>query len=989
MKQFFHLILCSFIAAATVKAADKPAAPAQEIRSLMQRVNAWQVAHPRMKADDRNWERGTWYAGVTEAQRATGDEKFLQQALDWGNLQQWQVGTEGSGANKLFCAMTWVECYLLKKDPAMLKPTLDWLATDAPNSPGGAKLWFGHAPAPFDGPLYSDSLFAMPVFALLHKATGDSKHLETLDHFARTVTDELFDKEEGLYYRDGSFIGKKTPAGRKILWSRGNGWVFAGLPRTLECLPADDPRREFFLTRMRTMAAALAKCQGGDGFWRPNLADPEHVPVPESSGTAFFCHGMAWGIRNGVLDKETYLPVVKKAWTALAGAVSPTGMVQWGQQVGDRPSNTQQAESHEYVTGAFLLAASEVLRLTEAGLLKTDATSGASATPLLPPPAITPGPLPAGAHPFASEINAFLTRQEATPGFRPTGLKREDYLRVIEGQVKAMRAYQDPDGRIIDPVEKVEKFYATPCYAHSVAVLAHSGHCKDAELIESGMNALDAATADMASNNAPGGHGDFFTWPAMFAFELFQAHASAGRRADWEGKLRAVNPKKLYRVHPGSGNNWGVVNLAGEFMRHRQGFTTLDYVEASLAGQVRNFTELGMYDENGNPFPYDHFSRYYLAGMLDRGYVGTHQPALRELLWRAAWVSLFMQSPCGEMPTGFRSSHHIWNEAEQCVTFELYAAAYAKAGRFAEAGAFKRAARLSLQSVQDWIRPDGSGFIVKNRYPIEAKHGYEVYSAHSCYNMLACSMLAQAWQFADDSVIEKPAPADTGGFVIPILDPFRKIFANAGGTYIEYDIRGDHKYNPTGLLRIHVKGGHPQLGPSDGCAPLYSGAGVNIATGPAWQEPGGQWRSLAELSPPTPTVEILEQEPARTRFRVSYARLSDGKGPAPVRLTQTILVEPSGVTVTDELTGTGERMRVTWPMLVSDGAAATQIEMSGNSASLKLGGRGNRFTLLEPAGVILSRSGKPVSHRNGLVETATAEFAGKHAVYRITAFPQP
>ena len=981
MNRLQTITLCLLTAAGFAS----PHAPAQDIRSLMQRVNDWQVAHPRMQPNDRNWERGTWYAGVTAAQRATGDEKFLRQALDWGTLHQWQVGTEGSGANKLFCAMTWVECCLLKWDPWMLQPTLDWLATDAPNSPGGAKVWFGHAPAPFDGPLYSDSLFAMPVFALLHQATGDRKHLETLDYFVHAVTDELFDKEEGLYYRDASFIGKKTPAGRKILWSRGNGWVFAGLPRTLECLPPDDPRREFLTGQLRTMAAALAKCQGDDGFWRPNLADPEHVPVPESSGTAFFCHGMALGIRNGVLDQETYLPVVKKAWTALAGAVSPTGMVQWGQQVGDRPSTTSQTESHEYVTGAFLLAASEVLRLTEAGLMKIDTAPATSASPLLPPAAMVPGPLPAGAHPFSGAINAFLTRQEATPGFHPTDLKREDYLRVIEGQLKAMRVYQNPDGRIIDPVEKVEKYYTTPCYAHAVAVLAHSGHCKDADLIESGMKALDVVTADMASGKAPDGHGDFFTWPATFAFELFQAHASSERRADWERKLRAVDPKKLYRVQAGSGNNWGVVNLAGEFLRHRRGFAALAYVEASLAGQVQHFTELGMYDENGNPFPYDHFSRYFLAGMLEWGYAGTHQAALRELLWRAAWVSLFMQSPCGEMPTGFRSSQHLWNEAEQCVTFELYATAYAKAGRLAEAGAFKHAARLSLQSVKDWIRPDGSGYIVKNRHPIEAKHGYESYSAHSCYNMLACSMLAQAWQCADDSVAEKPAPADTGGFVIPILDPFRKIFANAGGTYIEYDIRGDHKYNPTGLLRVHVKGGHPQLGPSDGCAPLYSGAGVNIATGPAWQESGGQWRALAELSPPTPTVEILEQEPARTRFRVSYARLSAGKDPAPIRLTQTILVEPTGVTITDEVTGSGDRMRVTWPMLVSDGAEPTQVAMSGNTATLRLGGRGTRFTLLEPPGVALVRSGKPLGHRNGTVEIATAEFSGKRAVYRIEA----
>jgi hypothetical protein len=253
--------------------------------------------------------------------------------------------------------------------------------------------------------------------------------------------------------------------------------------------------------------------------------------------------------------------------------------------------------------------------------------------------------------------------------------------------------------------------------------------------------------------------------------------------------------------------------------------------------------------------------------------------------------------------------------------------------------------------------------------------------------MLACSMLAQAWQFADDSVIEKPAPADTGGFVIPILDPFHKIFANAGGTYVEYDIRGDHKYNPTGLLRIHVKGGHPQLGPSDGCAPLYSGEGVNIATGPAWHEPGGQWQSLAELSPPKPTVEILEQNPARTRFRVSYARLTDANNPLPMRLTQTFLVEPSGVTVTDELTGSSERMRVTWPMLVSDGAESTQVELAENMATLRAAGRGTRFTLLEPDGVSLVRSGKQLGHRNGTVEIASAEFPGKRAVYRIEAAP--
>ncbi len=109
-----------------------------------------------------------------------------------------------------------------------------------------------------------------------------------------------------------------------------------------------------------TLAAAIVKCQGADGLWRPNLADPDHIPAKETSGTAFFCYGMAWGIRNGMLDRETYLPVVRKAWAALAASVNAEGMLQRGQQVGDRPAELRQDQTHEYVTGAFLLAGSEM-----------------------------------------------------------------------------------------------------------------------------------------------------------------------------------------------------------------------------------------------------------------------------------------------------------------------------------------------------------------------------------------------------------------------------------------------------------------------------------------------------------------------------------------------------------------------------------------------------------------------------------------------------
>ena len=336
-----------------------------DIARLLRRVNAWQLMHPVMKPNDRNWERATWYTGVMAANRATGDETFFMEARDWGLQHQWAVGTEKAGANRLFCVETWAELYFLEKDPAMIRPAVEWLATAASNSPAGAKVWYLEG-----GRRYADSLYGASALAMLAKATGDQKYLDTLHAFFWDVQAELFDKEDGLFYRDQRFIGQHTKNGKKVYWSRGNGWVLGGIVRVLEYLPADDPQRPRYVELLRTMSAAIAKRQGADGLWRPNLDDADDVPAPESSGTGFFCYGMAWGIRHGLLDRETYLPVVRKAWAGLARCVTPDGQVQWGQPVGDRPATVTEALTHEYVTGAFLLAGSEMLELAKPPDLK-------------------------------------------------------------------------------------------------------------------------------------------------------------------------------------------------------------------------------------------------------------------------------------------------------------------------------------------------------------------------------------------------------------------------------------------------------------------------------------------------------------------------------------------------------------------------------------------------------------------------------------------
>jgi hypothetical protein len=394
-----------------------------------------------------------------------------------------------------------------------------------------------------------------------------------------------------------------------------------------------------------------------------------------------------------------------------------------------------------------------------------------------------------------------------------------------------------------------------------------------------------------------------------------------------------------------------------------------------------------MYRDPNVPIVYDEFSRQFLASILAEGYRGPMFETYRDALWKGAWTSLFMQSPFGEAPTGGRSAQHIWNEAQSAVTYEIYAAQYARHGKTAEAGAFQRAAHLSLRCIERWIRPDGTGYVVKNRYPIEAQHGYERYSAQSQYNLLSCWLLAVSYLYADDSIEERPSPAEVGGFVVHIPD-FHKVIANAGGTYVEYDTSGDLHYNPTGLIRIHLKGSNPQLGPSDGAVHKFDPktkedlGGENLCVGPAWQDASGTWHRLASRSVGTvsPKVEILEESPSQVRFRVVYEGDFDGAS----RITESLTVEPNGVTVEDVVEGKDIKgMRVYYPMLVFDGLEETKVRLEGSELTLSLRDGKVHFELLEPSGVKLVRSGTRLDHRNGRVEAAYSDIPGLRAVYRI------
>ena len=352
----------------------------QGVKAIMDRVNKYQLENPWQEFDN-NWIRGTYYAGVMACYFATGDKAYLDQcetfcqSLDW-KLPALPPDHRASGVNLLTCGQTMLECYMVEKKKYKIEPLMSHLEDpDIRNPVSNPLQWYFEG-----GRRYVDGLFTgPPTLAMLYTVTGEDKYLQWMETCFWDVYGRLYDIEEDLFYRDHRFFPgcmeqrvndpgwegnhQVTAAGKKVIWSRGNGWAFAGIARILKYLPRDHPSYERYEQVFKNIAASLAGRQSEEGFWYPNLADPDYIPLKETSGTSFFIYGLAYGINTGVLDKNEYLPVVEKAWKSVYDAVSEEGKVQWGQKVGDRPVDLKKEDSHEYVTGTFLLAASEVYKL--------------------------------------------------------------------------------------------------------------------------------------------------------------------------------------------------------------------------------------------------------------------------------------------------------------------------------------------------------------------------------------------------------------------------------------------------------------------------------------------------------------------------------------------------------------------------------------------------------------------------------------------------
>ncbi|MEN8966215.1 MAG: glycoside hydrolase family 88 protein, partial [Polaribacter sp.] len=216
---------------------------------------------------------------------------------------------------------------------------------------------------------WCDALFmAPPVVNLYAKHTKQPKYLEAMHKYYMEAYNRLYDKEENLFARDMRFVwqgkdsDRKEPNGKKVFWSRGNGWVLGGLALLLDDMPKDYEHRDFYVNLYKEMASKILKIQPEDGLWRTSLLSPESYNHGEVSGSGFYTFALAWGINNGLLDKK-HTPAVKKAWKGLAACQHEDGRVGWVQNIGAFPEPASADSWQNFGTGAYLLAGSEVLKL--------------------------------------------------------------------------------------------------------------------------------------------------------------------------------------------------------------------------------------------------------------------------------------------------------------------------------------------------------------------------------------------------------------------------------------------------------------------------------------------------------------------------------------------------------------------------------------------------------------------------------------------------
>jgi len=320
------------------------------VKVAMRRVADWQNARIASEPS-QDWTFATLYLGLLAASRTLHEPAYHDTVLRVAEHYRWETGPRKAHADDQAIGQVYLALYREAPVQKRIDPLRRQFAQLLRTQDDGLKpVWW-----------WCDALFmAPPVWAGLTRATQDERYLSYMNRQWHVTSELLWDPKEHLFSRDETYLDRKEKNGRKVFWSRGNGWVMGGLVGVLDAMPKKDPHRAFYVTKFQQMAETVAKIQGSDGLWHAGLLDAESYANPEISGSAFFVYATAWGIRHGLLSRARFSPVVVRGWAGLLQHVYADGRLGDVQPVGEAPGAYAPSASYVFGVGAFLLAGSEV-----------------------------------------------------------------------------------------------------------------------------------------------------------------------------------------------------------------------------------------------------------------------------------------------------------------------------------------------------------------------------------------------------------------------------------------------------------------------------------------------------------------------------------------------------------------------------------------------------------------------------------------------------
>lgn len=377
---YYFLLLCLFFSCHEPTSLNKKLVAGQ-----LDRVCGWQMEHFTYSAEGSAgflhdhgidaWTNAVWYTGMADWAKTSGNTDYYRWLQDIGHKNAWKVPDNFMAyprygiyhADELCIGQFYLEMFDVFKENQMIESVTNRIAQIMENPPAegmqarNKQKWS-----------WCDALFmAPPVYVRMaqtennSRETEDNKYLDFMHREFTETYEHLYDRENGLFFRDDNYFDKTEANGQKVFWGRGNGWVVAGLARILKYMPADYKNRPFYEDLFVRLVNRLLILRDENGFWHASLLDPDSYPSPETSATALITYAMAYGVNNGLLDKKEYLPHIEKSWLALTSVIDENGKLGYVQPIGADPRKVTQEMTAVYGVGAFLMAGSEIYQLAK------------------------------------------------------------------------------------------------------------------------------------------------------------------------------------------------------------------------------------------------------------------------------------------------------------------------------------------------------------------------------------------------------------------------------------------------------------------------------------------------------------------------------------------------------------------------------------------------------------------------------------------------